>query len=174
MTLSSSQSNEMHGGRIEVITHSPEDTQNVGRTLGSHAEPGHVYLLFGELGSGKTCLTQGVLWGLGGDEYARSPTFVLITEYAGRLPLYHVDLYRIGSTADVADIGLDEYLFGDGVCAIEWSDRASEFLDGVGHLEVRFERLGENDRRLAISARDHRYDAVMDAVESTMTAARWV
>ena len=154
----------MHDSRVEVITHTPAETQAVGRDLGSHAEPGHVYLLFGELGAGKTCLTQGILWGLGGDDFARSPTFVLVAEYRGRIPLYHVDLYRLDAEAEVADLGLDEYLFGDGACAVEWADRAPGYLDGVPRLEVRFERLGEGERRLALSASDDRYDAVMDAV----------
>ena len=136
----------------------------MGRALGSRAEPGHVYLLFGELGAGKTCLTQGILWGLGGDEFARSPTFVLVAEYAGRIPLYHVDLYRLDPGPDVADLGLDEYLFGDGACAVEWADRAAGYLDGVPSLEVRFERLGEHGRRLTLSANDSGYDAVFDAV----------
>ena len=154
----------MNDSRVEVVTRTPAETQAVGRDLGSYAEPGHVYLLFGELGAGKTCLTQGILWGLGGDEHARSPTFVLVAEYAGRIPLYHVDLYRLDAESEVADLGLDEYLFGDGACAVEWADRALGYLEGVPRLEVRFERLGENDRRLTLSANDGRYDGVMDAV----------
>ena len=157
---------KLHDSRVEVVTHTPGETQAVGRALGSHAEPGHVYLLFGDLGAGKTCLTQGILWGLGGDEHARSPTFVLVAEYAGRIPLYHVDLYRLDTETEVTDLGLDEYLFGDGACAVEWADRAPGYLDGVPGLEVRFERLGDSERRLTFSADDGRYDAVMDAIAS--------
>ena len=154
----------MHHSHLEVVTHTAGETQDVGRALGSHAEPGHVYLLFGELGAGKTCLTQGILWGLGGDEFARSPTFVLVSEYLARIPLYHVDLYRLDSETEVADLGLDEYLFGDGACAVEWADRALGYLEEVPSLDVRFERVGENDRRLTLSANDARYGAAMDAV----------
>ncbi len=154
----------LHDSHVEVVTHTAGETQDVGRSLGSHAEPGHVYLLFGELGAGKTCLTQGILWGLGGDEFARSPTFVLVSEYTGRIPLYHVDLYRLDSETEVVDLGLDEYLFGDGACAVEWADRALRYLEGVPRLEVRFEVLGEDDRRLTLSTNDARYGAVMDAV----------
>ena len=153
----------LHDSHVEVVTHTAGETQDVGRALGSHAEPGHVYLLFGELGAGKTCLTQGILWGLGGDEFARSPTFVLVSEYTGRIPLYHVDLYRLDSETEVVDLGLDEYLFGDGACAVEWADRALRYLEGVPRLEVRFEVLGENDRRLTLSTNDARYGAVMEA-----------
>ena len=154
----------MHHSHLEVVTHTAGETQDVGRALGSHAEPGHVYLLFGELGAGKTCLTQGILWGLGGDEFARSPTFVLVSEYLARIPLYHVDLYRLDSETEVADLGLDEYLFGDGACAVEWADRALGYLEEVSSLDVRFERVGENDRRLTLSANDARYGAAMDAI----------
>ena len=87
-------------------------------------------LLEGELGSGKTCLTQGILWGLGGTEYARSPTFVLMAQYAARLTLYHVDLYRVESVAEAADLGLDEVVSGEGVTVIEWADRGGRAVRG--------------------------------------------
>jgi tRNA threonylcarbamoyladenosine biosynthesis protein TsaE len=134
--------------------------------LGRHAGPGHTFLLFGDLGAGKTTLVQGILWGLGGEEFARSPTFVIVAEYAGRLDLYHVDLYRLDSTVAIEDLGLDEYLFGGGVCAIEWADRASDYLTDVPHIKVRFERLSESDRRLTLSADDPRYRATLNAVAS--------
>ena len=91
---------------------------------------------------------------------------MLVAEYGGRIPLYHVDLYRLDAESEVADLGLDEYLFGDGACAVEWADRALGYLDGVPRLEVRFERLGDSERRLAFSANDGRYDTVMDAIAS--------
>ena len=90
---------------ISISTSSPEQTQSAGRILGAHARAGDVFLLTGELGAGKTCLTQGILWGLGGEEYARSPTFVLICEYYARLTLYHMDLYRLDSIDEVVDPG---------------------------------------------------------------------
>ena len=86
-----------------------------------------------------------------------------MSEYTGRIPLYHVDLYRLDSETEVVDLGLDEYLFGDGACAVEWADRALRYLEGVPRLEVRFEVLGENDRRLTLSTNDARYGAVMEA-----------
>ena len=157
--------------RVEIVTSGPEETQNVGRALGAHAIPGHIFLLIGELGSGKTCLTQGVLWGLGGDEFARSPTFVLVAQYQGRLPLFHIDLYRLGAPDEVLGLGLDEYLFGGGLCVVEWADRAAGYL-ADGHLEVRFERIGETGRRLVLSSGDPGYGGVLDAAESSVAAAR--
>lgn len=111
---------------LTIETHSPEQTQQVGRIIGEQAQPGDIYLLVGPLGAGKTCLTQGIAWGLGVTGHTRSPTFVLMTRYQGRLTLHHMDLYRIGDPLEAWDLGLDEYLSGDGVCVIEWADQAEE------------------------------------------------
>lgn len=111
---------------LYIQTSSPEETQAIGRRLGEHARPGDVFLMTGPLGAGKTCLTQGIAWGLGVVEYARSPTFVIMTRYRGRLTLYHFDLYRINEPMEAWDLGLDEQLFGDGACVVEWADRAEE------------------------------------------------
>ena len=112
--------------QIRIQTSSPQETQRLGRAIGEQARAGDVYLLAGPLGAGKTCLTQGIAWGLGVAGYARSPTFVLMTRYQGRLTLYHVDLYRIDQAQEAWDLGLEEQLYGDGVCAVEWADRAEE------------------------------------------------
>ena len=137
--------------------------------MGVHAQPGHVFLLVGELGAGKTCLTQGVLWGLGADEYARSPSFVLVSQYQGRLTLYHIDLYRLGAPEEAFELGLDEYLYGDGVCVVEWADRASG-LFSENHLDVRIDRLSESTRRLTLLAEGTEYSGVLSAVKSNMAA----
>lgn len=113
---------------LAITTAAPEETREVGRILGAQAAAGAVFLLTGPLGAGKTCLTQGLAWGLGVAEYARSPTFVIMTRYRGRLPLYHFDLYRINDPLEAWDLGLDEQLFGDGVCVVEWADRAEELF----------------------------------------------
>ena len=103
-------------------------TQALGKRIGEMVSPGDVILLTGELGSGKTCLTQGIALGLGVQGYVRSPTFVLMTRHHGRLTLHHVDLYRMESPAEAWDLGLDEHLFGEGLCVIEWADRAAEIF----------------------------------------------
>ena len=105
-----------------------EFTQELGKAIGEIASAGDVILLTGELGSGKTCLTQGIALGLGVEGYVRSPTFVLMTRHHGRLTLHHVDLYRMGSSAEAWDLGLDEQLFGEGICVIEWADRAVDIF----------------------------------------------
>ena len=153
----------MEEGRFETVTRSPEETQDIGRAMGAAASPGHVFLLVGELGSGKTCLTQGVLWGMGGEEYARSPTFVLVSEYQAAMTLYHVDLYRVSTPEEVLDLGLDEYLYGEGVCVVEWADRAPGLLPDES-LTISLETVGEGERRLTVSADAPKYAGVMDAV----------
>ena len=96
--------------RFATVSRSAEETQQLGRRIGELAAAGDVYLLSGELGTGKTCLTQGIAWGLRIEEYALSPTFVIMREMYGRLALYHVDLYRLDDVAEIADLGLDDYL----------------------------------------------------------------
>ena len=151
--------------RIQLTSTSEEATQAIGRVLGLHARPGDVFLLAGDLGAGKTCLTQGILWGLGGDEYARSPTFVLVSQYRGRLTLYHIDLFRLDSIEEIADLELEEYLLGDGVCAVEWAQKARQMFPEHS-LTVQIDYVDANTRRLAISAGDRRYDEIMEALRS--------
>ncbi|MBM3172584.1 MAG: tRNA (adenosine(37)-N6)-threonylcarbamoyltransferase complex ATPase subunit type 1 TsaE, partial [Chloroflexi bacterium] len=108
---------------LKLTSHSPEETQRLGVELGKLSQVADVFLLMGNLGSGKTCLTQGIAWGLEVKEYAFSPSFVIVREYHGRLPLYHIDLYRLDHLEEIIDLGLDEYFYGDGVCVVEWADK---------------------------------------------------
>ena len=159
---------QLEASRVEIVSRSPESTQNIGKTLGAYAQPGHVFLLIGDLGTGKTCLTQGVLWGLGSDEYARSPTFVMVSQYQGRLTLYHIDLYRVDSPDELIDLGLDEYLNGDGVCAVEWADRAPGVFP-QDHIRVQIQHLGETERRLTLSTSAVQYIDMLNALESSLS-----
>ena len=156
-----------HSYSVQVTSRSPENTQSVGRILGEHARPGDVFLLVGELGAGKTCLTQGVLWGLGLDEYARSPTFVLVSQYNGRLTLYHMDLYRLDTFDEIADLGLDEYLLGDGLSVVEWAEKAPEIFPEQ-HLMIQIEYLDETTRRLTLASSDEHHAETIDAVKASM------
>ena len=154
--------------QITLNTSSPEQTQSAGRVLGAHAQAGDVFLLSGDLGAGKTCLTQGILWGLGGDEYARSPTFVLICEYPARLTLYHMDLYRIDSLDEIIDLGLDDYFLGDGVCVVEWAEKGVAAFDGE-HVTVSIQETGSDTRRLTISADSPRYSEMITALSEQVS-----
>ncbi len=151
----------------QVTSRSPEETQSIGRILGNYSHPGDVILLIGGLGSGKTCLTQGILWGLGVEEYARSPTFVLMSEYHGRLPLYHMDLYRLDSLREIADLGLEEYLDGDGVSVIEWADKGSELLS-QGYLTITMTYVSETTRMLLFETNDRHYAVAIDTIKMDM------
>ncbi|MCY3691293.1 MAG: tRNA (adenosine(37)-N6)-threonylcarbamoyltransferase complex ATPase subunit type 1 TsaE [Chloroflexota bacterium] len=112
-----------------IHTNTAEETRRVGQTIGESASPGDVYLLTGPLGAGKTCLTQGIARGLNVDGYARSPTFVLMTRYQGRLTLHHADLYRIDHPAEAWDLGFEDIIAaGQDVLIVEWADRADELF----------------------------------------------
>ena len=141
---------------LELISRSPEQTRQLGRRLGELAQIGDVVLLIGSLGAGKTCLTQGIAWGLGIVEYTASPSFVLMREYKGRLPLYHVDLYRLEQVEEVADLGLDDYLYGEGICVVEWADRALNLMPPE-HMFIELTYLSPRRRSLYLEPRGQRY-----------------
>ena len=112
-----------------IETRSPEETFSVGRRLGEKARAGQVFTLSGDLGVGKTVLTQGFARGLGIKEPVNSPTFTIVQVYEeGRLPFYHFDVYRIGDIEEMEEIGYDDYFFGNGVCLIEWAELIQELL----------------------------------------------
>ncbi len=152
---------------LNLYCETPEDTQSVGASIGACARPGDVVLLCGELGAGKTCLTQGIARGLGVDSYVRSPTFVLVTIHQGRLPLYHIDIYRLDQVAEVLDLGLEEYLAGDGVSVIEWADKAPEaFPDDC--LRVTLDVQPNDSRRLSLEPNGDRYLTLINELNEHM------
>ncbi len=125
------QGNRDNSMKTEMIYESfkPEDTFAVGELLGKEALPGQLYTLNGDLGVGKTVLTQGIAKGLGIEEPVNSPTFTIAQTYeSGRMPLYHLDVYRIGDPEEMEEIGYEDYFYGDGLCIIEWADLIRELL----------------------------------------------
>lgn len=139
-----------------IETHDPEETFEVGRTIGMNAKPGQIYTLTGDLGVGKTVFTQGVAAGLGITEPVNSPTFTIIQEYEdGRLPFYHFDVYRIGDLEEMEEIGYDDYFFGQGICLIEWAELIEEILPEK-RIEVTIEKdleKGFEYRKITIEER---------------------
>ncbi len=112
-----------------IETNSPEETFELGRQLGQKAAAGEVYTLIGDLGVGKTVLTQGIAKGLGIDEPISSPTFTIVQVYeSGRIPFYHFDVYRIGDVEEMDEIGFDDYVYGEGLTMIEWANLIQEIL----------------------------------------------
>ena len=139
-----------------IETHDPEETFEVGRTIGMNAKSGQIYTLTGDLGVGKTVFTQGVAAGLGITEPVNSPTFTIIQEYEdGRLPFYHFDVYRIGDLEEMEEIGYDDYFFGQGICLIEWAELIEEILPEK-RIEVTIEKdleKGFEYRKITIEER---------------------
>ncbi len=145
-----------------VISDSQRRTRDWGRKLAPLLEGGEIIGLSGELGTGKTCFVRGVAEGLGvgEDAWIRSPTFTLINEYHGRLPLYHIDLYRVSGRGEQEGLNLREYLYGDGICIVEWfeylpAEETDEFLHiGLAHRDA-------NRRRLTFTATGARYERIL-------------
>ena len=131
------------------LSNSPEETEKIGAELGRRLPPGTVIAFRGDLGAGKTAFTRGLAQGLGIRERVTSPTYTIVNEYlTGRLPLFHFDMYRLGSADDLFDIGWEDYLERGGVCAVEWSERVAEALTGA--VTVTIEKTGDTARRITI------------------------
>ncbi|HEX7363897.1 MAG TPA: tRNA (adenosine(37)-N6)-threonylcarbamoyltransferase complex ATPase subunit type 1 TsaE [Dehalococcoidia bacterium] len=151
--------------KLKLVSRSPEQTQHLGKRLGELAQSGDVFLLTGNLGSGKTCLTQGIAWGLGVKEYAFSPSFVIIREYHGRLTLYHIDFYRLDRLEEIADLGLDEYLYGKGVCVIEWADKGIAVLPDE-HLLINLSYVSDTERAVSLEPKGERYIELLKLLDA--------
>jgi len=140
----------------QVVTDGPDETERLGRRLGRTAPPGALLGLVGELGAGKTCLVRGLAAGLGADpEAVHSPSFTIVTEYAGgRLPLHHVDLYRL-ERSQVDELFFRDVLFGDGVAAVEWYDRLGPISDEALIVEIGYAPQGRRRIRLTPQGARH-------------------
>lgn len=126
-----------HEPRTNFETESADATILLGERLASFLKPGAVVAFYGELGSGKTTMIKGFARGLGVKEMVKSPSFVIVTEYQGRVPVYHVDLYRIKSPEEFTEIGIESYIGGDGVCLIEWAEKAEGLLpEGAVRIRI--------------------------------------
>ena len=136
---------------MEYLSHSPEETEQLGEQLGRTLRPGSVVAYRGDLGMGKTAFTRGLARGLGCTCRVTSPTFTIVNEYSGALPLFHFDMYRLDSSDDLFDIGWEDYLTRGGVCAVEWSERVEDALPD-DTLWVSIARgNGENDRIITVT-----------------------
>ena len=153
----------------DLVTGSAERTRSVGAALGRTAAAGDVILLVGPLGAGKTCLAQGIARGLGVEENVVSPTFVLRREYQGRLPLYHLDFYRLDTVEEVASLGIEGYIFGSGVCVVEWADRGMSVLPGE-HLLVEMEHVAPSRRLLRFYPKGARYAEMLSQLQNAVAS----
>lgn len=142
---------------MKLISISERETMRFGERIGKALEPGDIVCLKGGLGAGKTVFAKGIASGLGipPDDVA-SPTFVLVRQYAGRLTLFHIDLYRLSSSAEIAGLGYEEFLYGEGVSVIEWCQRFGP-LKPEHYILVEFTVTGPSRRTLTVSAKGKRY-----------------
>jgi tRNA threonylcarbamoyladenosine biosynthesis protein TsaE len=147
---------------LRLASHSEEETRTFGMRLAQHLRGGELIGLVGELGAGKTCFVRGLAEGLGvAPQKVRSPTFTLVNEYGGgRLPLYHIDLYRL-APSPVDRMALRDYLCGSGVCVVEWFERLGEEW---AHLRIELTFVGANERTLVAQAHGAQYDALLKAL----------
>lgn len=159
--------------RFAVSTCSAEQTHKLGTFLGKLAGGGDIYLLSGDLGTGKTCMIQGIAFGLGVKEYACSPSFMIAREYHGRLTLYHLDLYRLDHVEEIIDLGLDDYFRKDAVCAIEWAEKGNGTFP-QDNLGIKLEHIAENTRRIEFLPKGARYVRLAHDIEDILKKDREV
>jgi tRNA threonylcarbamoyladenosine biosynthesis protein TsaE len=146
---------------MHITSSSVQETLQFGKRLARHVRKGDIICLFGDLGSGKTVLTKGIAQGLGIDKHdVVSPTFVLLRQYEGRVPVFHFDLYRLGEAGEILDLGYEEYLYGNGVAIIEWADRLG-ILTPDAYLKVSLDVVGEDRRKITVTALGGRYKGVL-------------
>ena len=130
-------------------TNAPEETVALGEKLAKALKPGTVIAFRGDLGAGKTAFTRGLAQGLGIPERVTSPTFTIVNEFYGKRDLFHFDMYRLGSADELFDIGWDDYLARNGVCAVEWSENVPEAFDG-SEIRVTIEKLSDTKRKITV------------------------
>lgn len=151
---------------LKIISKSPEDTFRIGEKLAKHLFPGSIVCLSGDLGAGKTAFTQGLGKGLGIAEHITSPTYTIINEYySGRIPLYHFDVYRLGSSDEMFELGCDEYFFGNGISVLEWADNVYDILP-PHKLWINISmRDNPEEREIKIEAHGDIYKAILKEME---------
>ena len=151
---------------LEIISNCPEETLRLGRILGELLSEGSFVALIGELGAGKTVLTKGIARGLGvaDDREVTSPSFVLVNEYRGRVPVYHVDLYRLENPSEVEGIGWDEIISGPAVTLVEWADKAEKYLPEE-RMEIHLEWAGEKERRILLCGKGQSGQKIIEQLQ---------
>ena len=135
--------------KLEINTHSVEETEQAGQAIAKTLTPGSVVALYGDLGAGKTAFVRGMAKGLNSPSRVTSPTFTIVNEYSGSLELFHFDMYRLGSSDELFDIGWEDYLARGGVCVVEWSENVSDAFDGT-EIRVTIDKLSDTDRKITL------------------------
>lgn len=158
---------------MKIVVNNLQDTEKVGKIIGRNLDKGTVLCLDGDLGVGKTALTQFIAKEFGIKEYITSPTFNIIKEYEGRLPFYHMDVYRIESQDDMYDLGYDEYIYSEGVTIIEWSNKIEGILP-ENRININIRRLDDSGRTLFISGKGLVYEKIAEELVDYENTCNWI
>ncbi|MGE5677612.1 MAG: tRNA (adenosine(37)-N6)-threonylcarbamoyltransferase complex ATPase subunit type 1 TsaE [Pseudomonadota bacterium] len=146
---------------LKYLTQSTEETSKIGEQLGKLVGIGNIICLSGDLGAGKTAFTKGIAKGLGVADYVTSPTYTIINEYEGRLPLYHFDVYRLNDVEEMYELGYEEYFFGDGVVVLEWADIVKEIIPKERLWITILNSKGDDTREIIMEATGEAYDKIL-------------
>ena len=144
---------------LTIITKIPEETKNLGKEVGKLAKPGDLLAFYGELGAGKTCFIQGISQGLEVKDYVTSPSFTIVNEYQGKIPIYHFDLFRL-NTEEILELGYEEYFYGEGLTVIEWAEKIEQLLPKE-HLKIDIKFKDLYERTISFISQGDRFDKLL-------------
>ncbi|MBA7582250.1 tRNA threonylcarbamoyladenosine biosynthesis protein TsaE [subsurface metagenome] len=146
---------------LTIITKSPEETKNLGKEVSKLTKPGDILAFYGELGAGKTCFIQGISQGLEVKDYVTSPSFTIINEYQGKVPIYHFDLFRLDNDEDILELGYEEYFYGEGLTVIEWAEKIEQLLPKK-HLKVDIKFKDRYQRTISFISQGDRFNKFLE------------
>jgi len=146
---------------LTIITKSPEETKKLGKELSKLVKPGDLIAFYGELGAGKTCFIQGISQELEVKGYVTSPSFTIVNEYQGRIPIYHFDLFRLDNTEEILELGYEEYFYGEGLTVIEWAERIEQLLPKE-YLKIDIKFKDRNQRTISFIPQGDRFNNFLE------------
>jgi tRNA threonylcarbamoyladenosine biosynthesis protein TsaE len=150
---------------LKITTASAEETACIGERLGRLVTKGNIICLTGDLGAGKTAFTKGIAKGMEVEDYVTSPTYTIINEYQGRLPLYHFDVYRLNDVEEMYELGYEEYFFGDGVVVLEWADIVRDIIPAERLWITILNTRGDDSREIIMEPTGEAYDNILKGME---------
>ena len=142
---------------LTIITKSPEETKNLGKDVSKLVKTGDILAFYGELGAGKTCFIQGISLGLEVKDYVTSPSFTIINEYQGKVPIYHFDLFRLNNVEEILELGYEEYFYGEGLTVIEWAEKIEQLLPKE-HLKIDIKFKYRYERTISFISQGDRFN----------------